>query len=454
MNRAARQTNEALRRAARALALPSTASVRPRAPVLREHTAPPRSSFGPALAAPKTRNNSGSSSSSGSKRNFSSAVIEKKAEETTVSKREIEDEESVVYNCCYNRCAGCPTNKPVTISPRNNPKKSFTTAYPGVHPKAFGQPRRFSTVARSRAINTILNVVPQQTAIVVERLGKFHKVLEPGINLQAPWPIDRLAYEFSKKEEVFGVTPLQSITKDNMSITISGMVYLRVVDPQKTAYGVENYYDAVNKLAQSTMRTALGNLSLDQVLTSRDELHALIVGEMNRACAAWGVEILRYNITQLDVPHNVRESMEQLVRTNRDARAAITAAEGKATSARISAEGQKIATELESQAMRIRLTNEAEGRASAARVEAEGQAAAIRAVGDATAHALQVVAETMNRPGALDAAAVQLTKQYTEAFADLAKKTNSTIFLPTGQSPAEVVAGLTQVAAKLFNSRS
>jgi regulator of protease activity HflC (stomatin/prohibitin superfamily) len=287
---------------------------------------------------------------------------------------------------------------------------------------------------------------------VVERFGKKHQVLTPGLNVLLPWPIDRLAYEFTLKEQVLGITPLQSVTEDNMTITISGMLYMKITDPMKTAYGVENYWDAMNKLAQSTMRTALGNLTLSQVLTSREDLHALIVGEMNKACEPWGILVLRYNITQLDVPHSVRESMEQMVKADRTARAQITEAQGKADALKLAAAGRKAAIELESEAERIKLTNEAEGRASAVRVEAESQASAIRTVGEATAHALKVVATAMNEPGAKDAAVVQMTKQYTEAFAGLAKTTNSTVFLPTGQSPAEVVASLTQVAGRIFAS--
>lgn len=316
--------------------------------------------------------------------------------------------------------------------------------------KPFSGKRQFSTVAAHNASNTIVNFVPQNRAIVVERLGKFHDVLKPGLNLRWPWPIESFAYEYTLKEQVLSITPLQSITKDNMAVSISGMLYMQITDPKKTAYGVENPVDAMGRLAQSTMRTALGNLTLDEALTSRDDLHQLIVGEMNRACEPWGIVVLRYNITSLEVPRSVQDSMEQLVKANRTARALITEAEGKATAAKLNATGQKTAIELNSEAERIKLTNEAEGRASAARVEAEGQAAAIRCVAEATAHALDVVAAAMTKPGAHDAAMVQLTKHYTEAFAGLAKTTNATIFLQSGQTPAEIVASIAQAAGRLL----
>jgi regulator of protease activity HflC (stomatin/prohibitin superfamily) len=235
-------------------------------------------------------------------------------------------------------------------------------------------------------------------------------------------------------------------------VTISGTLFMQIIDPMKTAYGVEDPVDAMNRLAQSTMRTALGNLTLDQVLTSREDLHQLIVAEMNKACEPWGITVLRYNITELHVPRSVQDSMEQLVKANRTARALITEAEGKANAAKLDAAGHKAAIELNSEAEKIKLTNEADGRAAAARAEAAGQADAIRAVAEATAHALEVVATSMTKPGARDAAVVQLTKQYTEAFGELAKTNNSTIFLPTGQTPAEIVASLTQVASRIFAS--
>lgn len=307
----------------------------------------------------------------------------------------------------------------------------------------------------------MINFVPQQEAYVVQRLGKYLCVLKSGVNFLAPWPIDSIAYEFSLKEQVLSITPLNSITKDNMSITIAGMLYMRIVDPSKTAYGVEDYVDAMNKLAQSTMRTALGRLNLNDILSARSTLHDLIVSEMNKACEPWGIEVLRYNITDLVVPSSVRESMEKLVKADRDAKASITEAEGNATALRVKAEGHKMAVQLDSEAQRIKLTNEAEGHKTAVLLqseatrmkllnEAEGQAAAIVAVGDATAYAVQQVAKSMTQPGAVEAAVVQMTKEYTQAFAGLAKNTNSTVFLPTGQSPAETVAQLTSVATRVF----
>lgn len=378
--------NEALKRAARDLCLPNARSTRPRTPVVREHSAPPRSSMGPTL------------------------------------------------------------QKPAAITSSNKPP---------------GNNRQFSTSVPNNKRNTIINFVPQGTAIVVEKFGKFHKVLQPGVQVLPPWPIASCAYEFTLKEQVYPITPLQSFTLDNMPVTISGMVFFKIVDPQKTAYGVQYYWDAVNKLAQSTMRTALGNLRLDEVLNSRESLHALVVNEMNKAAGEWGIHVGQYNITELNVPKDVQDSMQQLVTTKRLATAAANTAEGIATAAKLEAEGRKAAVELNSQAERMKLTNEAEGRANATRLAAEAQAEAtrlsavaqadsIRAVGDATAYALKTVAESLTAPGATDAAVVQLTKQYTEAFGQLAKTTNSTVFLPTGQSPAEVVGNLTAVASRLF----
>lgn len=273
-----------------------------------------------------------------------------------------------------------------------------------------------------------INFVPQQEAWVVERFGKFHAVLEPGLSLLIP-VIDEIKYVHSLKEIVIEIPSQSGITSDNVTLHIDGVLYLKIDDPYKASYGVEDAEYAVAQLAQTTMRSELGQLSLDAVFKERAVLNSSIVEAINSAAVPWGLECLRCEIRDIALPDKVVEDMQRQVSAERRKRASILESEGEREAAINRAEGQKQSSILSSEGKKIEQIN-----------EAKGEAEALVALAHANAEAIAAVAKTLANQEGKDAVSLKIAEQYIEAFSKLAKESN-TLLLPAGANdPAGMVA--------------
>jgi regulator of protease activity HflC (stomatin/prohibitin superfamily) len=273
-----------------------------------------------------------------------------------------------------------------------------------------------------------LRVVPQQSAWVVERLGKFHEVLQPGLNVIIPF-FDRVAYKHSLKEVPFDVPEQVCITKDNTQLAVDGIVYYQVTDARLASYGTSDYLLAITQLAQTTLRSEVGKMELDKTFESRDELNRQVVSVLDQAGRPWGVKVLRYEVKNLTPPEAILRSMQQQITAEREKRALIAKSEGERQQQINVADGEKQAAVLNS-----------EGQKTAAINKAQGEATALRLVAEATASAVRAVAEAINTPGGQSAANLKVAEHYIQQFGNLAK-TNNTMIVPSNLSDvASVVA--------------
>ncbi|CAD7076960.1 unnamed protein product [Hermetia illucens] len=291
---------------------------------------------------------------------------------------------------------------------------------------------QFSRTKVSTPLNTIIMFVPQQEAWVVERMGRFHRILEPGLNVLLP-VVDRIKYVQSLKEIAIDVPKQSAITSDNVTLSIDGVLYLRIIDPYRASYGVEDPEFAITQLAQTTMRSELGKMSLDKVFREREALNVSIVDAINKASEAWGITCLRYEIRDIRLPTRVHEAMQMQVEAERRKRAAILESEGVREADINVAEGKRQSRILASEAQRQEQIN-----------KASGEATAILALADARARGLQTIAKSLNSEDGRNAASLSIAEQYIAAFNDLAK-TNNTMILPSnaGDIPSVVAQALT-----------
>ena len=262
-----------------------------------------------------------------------------------------------------------------------------------------------------------VRVVPQQSAQVVERLGRFHAVLSPGLNIIIPF-VDRVAYRHSLKEIPLDVPSQVCITKDNTQLKVDGILYFQVTDPQRASYGSSDYIMAITQLAQTTLRSVIGKMELDKTFEERDEINASVVAALDEAAVSWGVKVLRYEIKDLVPPQEILHAMQQQITAEREKRALIAASEGRKQEQINIATGQREAA-----------IQKSEGERQAAINTAQGEAEALRLVADATAHALTTVGTAIATPGGLEAVNLKVAEQYVDAFAKLAKEGN-TLLLP------------------------
>jgi len=233
-------------------------------------------------------------------------------------------------------------------------------------------------------LKTSIKFVPQNRAYVIERFGKFQSTKIAGLNFIAPF-IDKVAYDRSLKEQAIDVPSQSAITKDNIGLTVDGVLYLKVLDPYKASYGVENYTFAVTQLAQTTMRSEIGKMDLDKTFEERDTLNVAIVNAINEASEPWGVQVLRYEISDIVPPRSVLEAMERQMKAERDKRATILESEGERQSSINMAEGDKRAKVLAAEADREQQILQAEGEARAIEMVADAKANALRTIGEAAA---------------------------------------------------------------------
>ena len=262
-----------------------------------------------------------------------------------------------------------------------------------------------------------LKVVPQQNAWVVERLGRFHAVLSPGLNIVVPF-IDRVAYRHLLKEIPMDVPSQICITRDNTQLQVDGILYFQVTDPKLASYGTSDYVFAITQLAQTTLRSVIGKMELDKTFEERDDINRAVVNALDEAATSWGVKVLRYEIKDLTPPKEILHAMQAQITAEREKRAVIATSEGKQQEQINLANGARQAAIAKS-----------EGEKQAAINNAQGQAEAIKAVADATAQAIRMVADAIEAPGGMNAVNLKVAEKYVEAFSHVAKEGN-TLILP------------------------
>ncbi len=279
-------------------------------------------------------------------------------------------------------------------------------------------------------------VVPQQSAFVVERLGRFSGVLEAGFHVLMPF-MDIVRYKHTLKEQSFEIPEQICITRDNVQVAVDGILYLKVMDPQRASYGISDYNFAITQLAQTALRSEIGKIDLDRTFEERTHINTQVVSELDKATGPWGIKVLRYEIKNITPPKDILAAMEKQMRAEREKRAVILASEGERDAAINSAEGRKQQVIKESEAKRQQQIN-----------EAEGQALAILEVAKATAEGISKVGEALSGPGGLEAVQLRVAEQYVKEFGNLARS-STTLVLPATLSD---VGSMIALAMNVFKS--
>ena len=280
-------------------------------------------------------------------------------------------------------------------------------------------------------------IVPQKTAYIVERLGKYRCTLDAGFHVLIPF-LDRIAYRHTLKEQAIDVPPQQCITKYNIAVDVDGILYMQVMDPAKASYGISNYLFATTQLAQTTMRSEMGKLDLDRSFEERTNINAAVVTAVDKASDPWGIKVTRYEIKNITPPQSIRDAMEKQMRAEREKRAMIAESEGERQSKINRAEGERQQAIALSEGERARRINEAEGKAKEILLVAEAQAAGI-----------SKVAEAIGGKGGIESVNMQLAQQYLREFGNLAK-TNNTMIIPSNLADvAGVIKSCTSVIREI-----
>jgi len=282
-----------------------------------------------------------------------------------------------------------------------------------------------------------VKVVPQQNAWVVERLGKYHASLAPGLNFLVPF-IDRVAYKHSLKEIPLDVPSQVCITRDNTQLQVDGILYFQVTDPMRASYGSSNYIVAVTQLAQTSLRSVIGKLELDKTFEERDIINAQVVQAIDEAALNWGVKVLRYEIKDLTPPKEILHAMQQQITAEREKRALIAASEGRRQEQINIATGEREA-----------FIARSEGEKQAAINQAQGEAASITAVADATAAAIERIAAAIRQPGGEQAVQLKVAEKAVEAYGKVAADATTTLIVPNNMNE---VSGLIASAMKMVQA--
>ncbi|OWY40173.1 paraslipin [Xenophilus sp. AP218F] len=273
-----------------------------------------------------------------------------------------------------------------------------------------------------------LTIVPQQHAYILERLGRYHATLLPGLNIIVPF-IDRIAYKHSLKEIPLDVPSQICITRDNTQLKVDGILYFQVTDAKLASYGTSNYIVAITQLSQTTLRSVIGKLELDKTFEERDDINRTVVASLDEAAVNWGVKVLRYEIKDLVPPQDILHAMQAQITAEREKRARIAQSEGVQMEQINLANGAREAAIQKSQGEMQATINNSEGDKQAAINKAKGEAEALRLVADATADAINRVAAAIKSDGGIEAVNLKVAEQYVAAFGKLAKE-NNTIILP------------------------
>lgn len=281
-----------------------------------------------------------------------------------------------------------------------------------------------------------VRVVPQRSVIIVERLGKYHATLEPGFHVLIPF-IDRAAYMHSLKEMVIDVPPQACITKDNITVEVDGILYMQIQDPVRASYGINDYGFASTQLAQTTMRSEIGKINLDQTFEEREKINAEIVAAVDKASEPWGLKVTRHEIKNIVPPASIKDAMEKQMRAEREKRALIAESEGDKQAKINRAEGDKQEAIARSEGEKMKRINEAEGRAQE-----------IERVAMATAKGIREIATAINEKGGAEAVNLRIAESYLNEFGKLAQQNNAMI-IPANLSD---VAGMVASVGKVFSA--
>jgi len=284
-------------------------------------------------------------------------------------------------------------------------------------------------------VASMVKVVPQRTAIIVERLGKYRATFSAGFQVLIPF-VDKVRYRHTLKEQAIDVPPQVCITRDNIAVEVDGILYLQVLDPQKASYGIDNYRFASIQIAQTTMRSIIGKLELDRTFEERETINVSIVEAVDKASEPWGVKVTRYEVKNISPPQSIKDAMEKQMRAEREKRAIIAESEG-AKQAKINvAEGDK-----------QELIKKSEGEMQKRINEAAGRASEIEQVAKATANGLRAISSAISEENGLNAVNLRIAEQYLGAFGNLAK-VNNTLILPSNLTD---IAGIVATATSVFN---
>jgi len=283
-------------------------------------------------------------------------------------------------------------------------------------------------------IGKTARVVPQQTAFVIENLGRYSRTLPAGFHILVPF-VERVAYKHTLKELAIDIPEQICITKDNVQVGVDGVLYMQVLDPAKASYGITDYRFAIVQLAQTTLRSEIGKIELDRTFEARGTINANVVSELDHASNSWGVKVLRYEIKNINPPKDVLHAMEKQMRAEREKRAVVLTSEGERDAKINQAEGEKQRVIKESEANKQLQIN-----------QAEGQAQAILAVATATAEGLRQVGDALAGRGGMEAMQLRVAEEYVKQFGKLATDASSTLVVPANLSDiASMIAMATSV---------
>ncbi len=278
-------------------------------------------------------------------------------------------------------------------------------------------------------------IVPQQSAYVIERLGRYSRTLQAGFHILLPF-LDSVAYKHTLKEQAVDISEQLCITRDNVQVGVDGVLYLQVLEPRQASYGITNYIFAISQLAQTTLRSEVGKIDLDRTFEERSSINRLIVNELDQASAPWGVKVLRYEIRNINPPTDVLNAMEKQMRAEREKRAVILSSEGERDAKINEAEGEKQRVIKESEAVRTQQIN-----------EAQGEAEAILAVATASAEGITRIGQSVSGDGGMDAMRLRVAEQYIAQFGQLAKEGN-TLVVPANLSDLTSMLALASTIVK------
>jgi len=284
-------------------------------------------------------------------------------------------------------------------------------------------------------IISMIKIVPQRTAIIVERLGKYRATFTAGFQILIPF-IDKVRYRQTLKEQAIDVAPQICITRDNIAVEVDGILYLQVLDPEKASYGIDNYRFASIQIAQTTMRSVIGRLELDKTFEERETINVSIVEAVDKASEPWGVKVTRYEVKNISPPQSIRDAMEKQMRAEREKRAIIAESEGTKQAKINNAEGDK-----------QELIKKSEGEMQKRINEAAGRASEIEQLAKATANGLRAISSAISEENGLNAVNLRIAEQYLTAFGNLAK-TNNTLIIPSNLTD---IAGVVSTATSVFN---